>query len=239
MSNLKLWDSVAKTDPAYATDVKGGGFSYTSANAYWQIRRATEKWGPCGTGWSVSHKGQVVSASDNEKVWVEDVTITYRDEETGQTASVTQYGVAKFCYMTSGASGYFKVDEQAPKKALTNGISKALSMLGFSADLWLKYYNSKEYIESVREDFERDAEQQKESAVFKRLTVILHHAGADAASQDEEFLCRFWTDGKYGIADTLDNLEVAREVLQGQAKKISEFPAAKHLEEARKFADRE
>lgn len=42
-------------------------------------------------------------------------------------------------------AGKMKCDGEAKKKSLTDSIKKALSMLGFSADIFLGWFDSEEY----------------------------------------------------------------------------------------------
>lgn len=49
--NMKIWRSVMRTDPRYTKDLAGAGFEGTSINAEYMIMRATEIFGPIGTGW--------------------------------------------------------------------------------------------------------------------------------------------------------------------------------------------
>ena len=49
MSNLRIWDEVKTTNPAFLKEYKGaGGFSGTAINGHHLIGRATEIFGPCG-----------------------------------------------------------------------------------------------------------------------------------------------------------------------------------------------
>ena len=239
--NLSLWSQVEKTPSEQTSKAKKGGFSFTSANAQYLIKRATELWGACGEGWEVHHKGQIVEASETEKVWVEEVTIKYPGPASGEMCSVTQYGVAKFCYMTNGANGYFKVDEEAPKKAYTNGISKTLSLLGFSADLWFGLYDNPSYIQSVDRMFEKKRLSEDFENKIDRLKKFLTQTGA-INTKDEEMLCRLWSNGEVGSEDAYNDEAALDKVLQGQTRitkgsSDSEgIPLFKQMEAAREFA---
>ena len=50
--NMKLWKSVETTDPAFTTRVNQRG-GFTAIGAQYQLRTATEKFGPMGAGWGV------------------------------------------------------------------------------------------------------------------------------------------------------------------------------------------
>ena len=49
--NLDIWDEAKETDPRFTKKVSFGARSFTSIDAHYQIRRATEIFGPVGTGW--------------------------------------------------------------------------------------------------------------------------------------------------------------------------------------------
>jgi hypothetical protein len=46
-----------------------------------------------------------------------------------------------------------RVDSDASKKATTDAITKLLSQLGFSADVFLGKYDDQKYVEALREEF--------------------------------------------------------------------------------------
>jgi len=51
--NLYLWGQVEGTDPKYAKPVKYGAHHFTAIDAYYQIKTATEMWGPYGIDWGL------------------------------------------------------------------------------------------------------------------------------------------------------------------------------------------
>ena len=53
MSNLKLWDSVEKTNPNHTKKVTFGR-AITAIDPYHQIKNATKQFGPVGIGWGWS-----------------------------------------------------------------------------------------------------------------------------------------------------------------------------------------
>ena len=59
------------------------------------------------------------------------------------TGTVEHFGQTTF--VGKNKNGYF-TDEEAPKKSLTDAIGKALSMLGFSADVYLGLFDDNKYV---------------------------------------------------------------------------------------------
>ncbi len=153
--NLALWDSVAKTDPNYTKGFrKGGGFSGTSPNATYQVMRATRRWGPQGIGWGVEKmeeamlKGHTLKCGDACLVHCIYIRLWYK--ENGCTGEVFAFGQTTF--VGENKYGAF-TDEEAPKKSCTDATMKALSKLGFSADIFLGFYDDNKYVAEVRQEF--------------------------------------------------------------------------------------
>lgn len=150
--NLALWDSVQATDPRYTKSFsRSGGFRGTAINHTYQQKRATEAFGPKGTGWGsnvidekyvdgapILHKDTVIG---REVVHVVRIKLWYvLDDKRGE---VEAYGQTTF--VGSNRHGTF-TDEEAPKKSLTDAESKALASLGFSADVHLGLFDDSKYV---------------------------------------------------------------------------------------------
>jgi hypothetical protein len=144
--NLKLWESVEKTDPKYTKAFsKAGGFSGTAINATYLIRKATALWGPMGGTWGP----EVVDdryVAGGEGIIIHVLRINLRHPH----GSVPSYGQTTF--VGKNKNGIF-TDEEAPKKSLTDATTKALSMLGFSADVFLGLYDDNKYVNDRKQEF--------------------------------------------------------------------------------------
>lgn len=144
--NLKLWNAVQATDPKYTKGFsRSGGFKGTAINATYQIRRATEQWGPIGGKWGCSIvSSDFIPGADGDVVHVALIDFWHPDgkfQTFGQTTFVGKNKNGKF------------TDEEAPKKSLTDAITKALSMLGFSADVHLGLFDDNKYVNDMKEQF--------------------------------------------------------------------------------------
>lgn len=133
---MKLWNAVEKTNPAHTKKVNQRG-GFTAIDAHYQVMQATEAFGAVGIGWGYECEYQF---PDKTVVclltfWHGDRSNTY-----GPIA-----GCAKF---TDG-----RLDPDAPKKAMTDALTKALSHLGFNADVFLGKFDDNKYIEQVTKDF--------------------------------------------------------------------------------------
>lgn len=144
--NLKLWQAVEKTDPKYTKSFsRAGGFSGTAINATYLLRKATELWGPYGAQWGASVEDErYVPGADGTIIHVLRIKFTYPG------GSFPAYGQTTF--VGQNKHGFF-TDEEAPKKSLTDALTKALSMLGFSADVFLGLYDDNKYVNDRKEEF--------------------------------------------------------------------------------------
>lgn len=144
--NMELWESVCVTDPKYTKNFKIGGYSGTAIDPQWQCMKATEKFGPFGRGWGTKdEKYEVIELGKDTKLLLYTGILWYRDAELSITSGIL------VAYRTSGSSGYVKYDADASKKAQTNGISKGLSKIGFSADVFLGKFDDEKYIQAAKE----------------------------------------------------------------------------------------
>lgn len=165
--NMKIWRSVMRTDPRYTKELAGAGFEGTSINAEYMIMRATEIFGPVGTGWGyeVVEDRMLPGAPMSEAIYEDKKFIGNRILRDGDGTLITEqnhsikikfwyaiegevrgeveaYGATKYLYKTKHG---ITCDGEAQKKSLTDAIKKALSLLGFSADVWLGLYDQAEY----------------------------------------------------------------------------------------------
>lgn len=139
MKGLDLWKQVEKTDPKYTKSFsRAGGFSGTAINATYLIRRATELWGPMGGDWGHEVADEKYVPGHGDTV-IHVLRIKFRHPH----GIVEAYGQTTF--VGTNKNGPF-TDEEAPKKSLTDAITKALSMLGFAADVHLGLFDDNKYV---------------------------------------------------------------------------------------------
>jgi len=155
-----IWSAVEKTDVSATKKVPGGGRKVTSINAIYMVKRATETFGPVGIGWGYeiveerfdagspiyNDASEIVGTSTNHTIRLR---LWFKDPESGEKGTVEHFGHTKYMYGTS--RGVF-VDEEAPKKSLTDAVKKCLSMLGFSADVFLGQFDDDHYVDALAAD---------------------------------------------------------------------------------------
>ncbi len=138
IENLRIWGAVESTDPAHTKQVNKGGHSITAIDAYQQIRKATEMFGPAGIGWGWSYEKEDVSFVDIPTSRGEIrkhclVTLKFWHEHRDKCFTVTGGSAAR--------------DSDCVKSATTDGITKALSYLGFNADVFLGAFDGNKYLQ--------------------------------------------------------------------------------------------
>ena len=193
--NLALWRLNETTDPGHTKPVKLGR-SMTAIDAYYQIKRATETFGAVGVGWGWELAEEVITVQgkDGEVAFAKcKVALWFRDPETGKhCAGPVVIGMNQL--MMGG-----RPDDEAFKKATTDGITKALSYLGFSADIFMGLYDDSKYVDRMRQEHQRKAD-----ATGQRLPPIITKALADLPALND-----------------LDELTITWKALQPDLKQLS------------------
>lgn len=146
-TNTALWESVCKTDPAHTKKfTKGGGFSGTAIKPFYLIHKATETFGVCGIGWGWKElENKVVGG-----VWCSKVELWYL--QGSQRGAIEQWG--QTVMQGTNKNGPF-VDEEAPKKAITDAVTKCLSYLGFAGDVHMGLFDDSKYVDGLVKEINR------------------------------------------------------------------------------------
>ncbi|WP_315768556.1 MULTISPECIES: hypothetical protein [unclassified Bradyrhizobium] len=148
--NLAIWNEVEQTDPNFTKSFnRGGGFKGTATNATYLIKKATKMFGPIGIGWGwtiVEDKFQ--PGQDKDVVHILRLKLWYMWGD--KKGEIEHFGQTTF--VGKNKNGWY-TDEEAPKKSLTDALSKALSTLGFAADIHLGMYDDNRYVSDLKQDF--------------------------------------------------------------------------------------
>lgn len=188
-TNMRIWEQVQTTDTRYTKNAEVGGQKITSLNGTAMVMKATEVFGPVGIGWGWKvieerfDDGHEVFAGEGDKRIClgreigHTVKIQLWFMQDGQRGEVEQYGCTRYQYKTKYG---MTTDGEAPKKSLTDAIKKALSMLGFSADVFLGMFDDVNYVQQLQaeqaieqaEDRQAEIErQQQERLDFIKDTI--------------------------------------------------------------------
>ncbi|MFC7509702.1 exodeoxyribonuclease VIII [Pantoea stewartii] len=144
--NLSLWKSVMRTNPRYTKDMGDLGFGGTSINAEYMFMRATESFGPAGTGWgwTILEDKMVEGAPLTEKIFEGTKFVgkrILRDADGSLLFELNHYVRIALWYIKDGEKGTVEnfgstpyrqttkngiyCDSEVHKKSLTDAIKNA------------------------------------------------------------------------------------------------------------------
>ncbi|MEQ5239293.1 hypothetical protein [Proteus terrae] len=240
-NNLHIWKRVQRTDPRFTKPLEGVGFAGTSINSNYMIMRATEIFGPIGEGWGyevleekfIDGKPLVEPVLDERNKQV--ATRFLRDGDGAlfceQNHSIKirfwyiiecetrgefeSYGATPYRYQTNYG---IKVDGEAIKKSLTDAIKKALSMLGFSSDVFMGMHDNPEYIVSNKLEFEiKNASEKAED-----ITRIRKELDEKFTKHTEVMRSAVTENELRGIASTLTR-EISAHIKSAQERRDNDY----------------
>ena len=154
IDNLLLWNKVEKTNPAHTKDAKIGQLSIKAINAQSQIKEATKQFGTYGNTWGLKNLKYSFMDIGTTKMAMLGAEFYYPSGE------FEIHTTLKIAYMTQGANGYLKIDDDFMKKMETDVTTKALSKLGFNADVFMGLYDDNRYVNQMKEEFNPVPKQQ-------------------------------------------------------------------------------
>jgi len=178
---LELWDSVQESDPAFVKEVSFGR-KFNAIDAYSQIRHATSIWGPYGQDWGFR--------AALEHTLIEDAKLC-------MSQGLFSFPGGSFHVNSSIAyiSEKGKIDSEFAKKLETDMITKALSRLGFNADVFLGMWDDNRYVSSLKEKAEALSHGFAQP-ILERLLPEVANANSEAV---QGIWCDLTPDEKEGI----------------------------------------
>ena len=171
-NNLEFWHSVEKTNPKYTKKANVRGNNITAIAPQSQIKQATEKFGIYGKAWGFNK-----------------IEINTDLKEFGLVTFTGQFfypnGTFPICSSISlwRDNAQTKVDADFAKKLETDALTKALSKLGFNADIFMGLYDDNEYVAELQEEFKEKVTVVKGDATWLKIvdrkaplaTVLVHY----------------------------------------------------------------
>ena len=144
--NLKLWRSVERTNPFYTKAAKVGGVNITSIAPQYQIMNVTEQFGVYGEKWGFKDIDLDVSLAEKFNLVVFKGTFFFPNGE---------FEIINSCklYMDRALT---MVDDNFAKKIETDALTKAISKLGFNADIFMGKFDDVRYVAEMNEEFGND-----------------------------------------------------------------------------------
>lgn len=148
--NLAHWERFADIDPKFTKAITGKPYKGTSPNPQYVIRCLTELFGPVGQGF-----GWDIVAEDFTPLGGETLHwCRIKFWHTDRANTFDSYGQTKACYTTG--TGKVMVDEDAPKKSLTDAIIKAASHVGIGANIFLGRWDDQKYVAEVNAEYRKE-----------------------------------------------------------------------------------
>ena len=162
-NNLELWNKVEKTNPKYTKKAKVGGNQITAISPQFQILNATEQFGSYGEKWGFRNIELDYSITNTP------IVLNVLDWNTKKTEEIkTILGLVGFKATFFFPNGEFeitnsikiftdnkhsKIDDNYAKKIETDALTKALSKLGFNADIFMGKFDDVRYVEEMKKEF--------------------------------------------------------------------------------------
>ena len=169
-SNMALWLKVEKTNPKFTKLISYGQRHFTAIGAYYQIKTATQIWGPYGKTWGLKN-------SEMEIVKIGDVDMAIYK-------AVFYYPEGEFEIRNS-----IKIaDDEFLKKLETDTLTKALSRLGFNADVFLGLFEDLRYVNDLKKEFGYDKSEASQSPQQSQPAQPQSSQPQQAGSDDLEAL---------------------------------------------------
>lgn len=198
--NMQIWSKVDKTDTRFTKKAKVNGQDITSLSGTAMVMKATELFGPVGIGWGWRiveerfDEGHEIFIGEGDKRacigreigHTVKISLWFMQED--KRGEIEQYGCTRYQYKTSYG---MTTDGEAPKKSLTDAIKKALSMLGFSADVFLGLFDDQDYVQQLQaeqaieqaEDRDAEIERQKQERLDYIKSVVETMQGAQSMQE--------------------------------------------------------
>lgn len=194
LNGLHIWNEVSQPDVRHVKSfTRKGGFSGKAINGTYNHMQATKLFGPMGIGWGVEiveerwQEGGLMLLKDtsnklmldkdgrpfplgNSVVHVLRIKLWYVDPETGIRGEVYNYGQTEFVFQNS--KGEVVTDEEAPKKSMTDAVAKALSNLGFNAEIHMGLWDDNKYLNRVKAEQEAQQQAEEQRAPRKQTKTV-------------------------------------------------------------------
>lgn len=201
--NKALWKRAFMTDPRAVKPITGKQYKGNSPKPYWIVERLTDEFGPCGIGWGftiLSERMERLTETDVLHVAV--VRMWY--ELGGKRGEFEQIGQTKAVYQSKNGT---MVDEDAPKKSVTDALVKCASYLGFAGDIFSGMWDDSKYVQWASEEWDRRYEAANQSEQSGEITtrqselnelaaymVECHEAGKDLPAIEAWYQPKNWSE---------------------------------------------
>lgn len=180
--NLELWHKVEKTNPAYTKNANVRGNKITSISPQYQIKNVTEQFGEYGKNWGFKKTTIDYTLASEFGMVVLDAEFFYPG---GQFNIKNSIGL----FIDNSKT---KIDVDFAKKLETDTLTKAISKLGFNADIFMGKFDDVRYVEEMKEEFASPEEKAKKEAELKEQERLNNIALDIASFEDVEKLGEYF-----------------------------------------------
>ena len=141
--NMKLWNAVEKTNPKHTKKANVRGNNITAIAPQSQIKGATEQFGAYGAtwGWESFQFDYALLATTGIVIFKGEFYFPGGKFPISTSISVYKDGART------------KPDADFAKKVETDALTKALSKLGFNADVFMGLYDDNKYVQEMNQEF--------------------------------------------------------------------------------------
>lgn len=174
-TNLDFWNSVCETDQNYTKEAGYGRMKFTAIDAQYQLKTATEKWGMYGSKWGVKDISYELISNGQGHPYMQAIngTFWYPDGEFPISSDILFFEGEKL-----------KVVKDQRKKLLTDITTKALSKLGFNADVFLGKFDDSKYVNELKKETDLNGEVFNKAALKKyKPTIVKYLSDHDTPEQ--------------------------------------------------------
>ena len=144
-NNLQLWNKVEKTNPKYTKKAKVGGVGITAIAPQYQIMMVTEQFGVYGKTWGFKNIELDYSLIEKYDMVVFKGTFFFPK---GQFEIINSYKL----FINNAKT---MLDDNFAKKIETDTLTKAISKLGFNADIFMGKFDDVRYVEEATKHFDK------------------------------------------------------------------------------------
>lgn len=141
--NLELWHKVEKTNPKYTKQANVGGNKITSIAPQYQIMNVTEQFGSYGKTWGFKNIELDYTLVPEFNLIVLKAIFFYPDGEFPTINSIKMFM----------DNAKLKIDDNFAKKLETDTLTKAISKLGFNADIFMGKFDDTRYLAEITKEF--------------------------------------------------------------------------------------
>jgi len=150
MNHLELWNKVEKTNPKYTKKARISGHEITAIAPQYQIMQVTEQFGVYGQTWGFKDIKLDYSLCEKYNLVVFTGTFFFPNGE---------FQIINSCKLFMDRN-LTMVDDNFAKKIETDALTKAISKLGFNADIFLGKFDDVRYLNEVTEEFKKQEPKQ-------------------------------------------------------------------------------